>query len=242
MRSGFNTQPPEGGWIQPHIARHAARRFNTQPPEGGWASNRKVSDDCLWFQHTAARRRLVDVNLRSLIGEHSFNTQPPEGGWNPLLRNTINCRLFQHTAARRRLVQQARYTPTYNSFNTQPPEGGWGLPCVFLSPACMFQHTAARRRLADSFSIFSTPFKFQHTAARRRLAFYCTFVPFDFTFQHTAARRRLVLNLARSVSAGIVSTHSRPKAAGCAQFLQFGSYYGFNTQPPEGGWQWHSAH
>ena len=198
MRSGFNTQPPEGGWIQPHIARHAARRFNTQPPEGGWASNRKVSDDCLWFQHTAARRRLVDVNLRSLIGEHSFNTQPPEGGW--------------------------------------------GLPCVFLSPACMFQHTAARRRLADSFSIFSTPFKFQHTAARRRLAFYCTFVPFDFTFQHTAARRRLVLNLARSVSAGIVSTHSRPKAAGCAQFLQFGSYYGFNTQPPEGGWQWHSAH
>ena len=154
MRSGFNTQPPEGGWIQPHIARHAARRFNTQPPEGGWASNRKVSDDCLWFQHTAARRRLVDVNLRSLIGEHSFNTQPPEGGW--------------------------------------------GLPCVFLSPACMFQHTAARRRL--------------------------------------------VLNLARSVSAGIVSTHSRPKAAGCAQFLQFGSYYGFNTQPPEGGWQWHSAH
>ena len=45
-----------------------------------------------------------------------------------------------------------------------------------------------------------------------------------------------MLNLARSVSAGIVSTHSRPKAAGCAQFLQFGSYYGFNTQPPEGGW------
>ena len=126
MRSGFNTQPPEGGWIQPHIARHAARRFNTQPPEGGWASNRKVSDDCLWFQHTAARRRLVDVNLRSLIGEHSFNTQPPEGGWKAVMMRKTKQAGFQHTAARRRLAK----------FMPQP---------MLLS---LFQHTAARRRLA----------------------------------------------------------------------------------------------
>ena len=137
MRSGFNTQPPEGGWIQPHIARHAARRFNTQPPEGGWASNRKVSDDCLWFQHTAARRRLVDVNLRSLIGEHSFNTQPPEGGWNPLLRNTINCRLFQHTAARRRLGIALRFLITclYVSTHSRPKAAGQNQ--LHLSHVCL---------------------------------------------------------------------------------------------------------
>ena len=156
MRSGFNTQPPEGGWIQPHIARHAARRFNTQPPEGGWASNRKVSDDCLWFQHTAARRRLgrlpkrllkstkfqhtaarrrlVDVNLRSLIGEHSFNTQPPEGGW----------------------TFSVLFEKPFSSFNTQPPEGGWANKMGGLTRLEWFQHTAARRRLVTGMNSTST--------------------------------------------------------------------------------------
>ena len=35
--SGFNTQPPEGGWRQPQVKiviHHLS--FNTQPPEGGW--------------------------------------------------------------------------------------------------------------------------------------------------------------------------------------------------------------
>ena len=34
---GFNTQPPEGGWV--HGFTHTRARifcFNTQPPEGGW--------------------------------------------------------------------------------------------------------------------------------------------------------------------------------------------------------------
>ena len=34
--TGFNTQPPEGGWI--HLQLHLRMKdgFNTQPPEGGW--------------------------------------------------------------------------------------------------------------------------------------------------------------------------------------------------------------
>ena len=62
---GFNTQPPEGGWIglsfaffyrqivsthsRPkaagfHQCHHTASRpsFNTQPPEGGWGGGRRV--------------------------------------------------------------------------------------------------------------------------------------------------------------------------------------------------------
>ena len=34
-----------------------------------------------------------------------------------------------------------------------------------------------------------------------------------------------------------VSTHSRLKAAGYGLYLKAGSLTGFNTQPPEGGWQ-----
>ena len=79
----------------------------------------------LWFQHTAARRRLRSCRLpRSWW--LSFNTQPPEDGWNGhvyrqfekvgvsthsrpktagLLLERFSCgRMFQHTAARRRLV------------------------------------------------------------------------------------------------------------------------------------------
>ena len=80
-KPSFNTQPPEGGWVdwyctkkpansvsthsRPKAAgrvryRHTtfSQRFNTQPPEGGWAEGVKQ------------------------IGERKcFNTQPPEGGW-----------------------------------------------------------------------------------------------------------------------------------------------------------------
>ena len=79
--SGFNSQPPEGGWSELAIeldmltlfqltaarrrlvlnAKHGGRvrrRFNSQPPEGGWGLPPK-SAHCL----------------------RSFNSQPPEGGW-----------------------------------------------------------------------------------------------------------------------------------------------------------------
>ena len=32
----FNTQPPEGGWLQDSSAIKVLSGFNTQPPEGGW--------------------------------------------------------------------------------------------------------------------------------------------------------------------------------------------------------------
>ena len=54
-------------------------------------------------------------------------------------------------------------------------------------------------------------------------------------FQHTAARRRLARLFCRQRRAAVVSTHSRPKAAGTAKAWRK-SPFGFNTQPPEGGW------
>ena len=35
-QSGFNTQPPEGGWRQISAWPQRRQSFNTQPPEGGW--------------------------------------------------------------------------------------------------------------------------------------------------------------------------------------------------------------
>ena len=36
----------------------------------------------------------------------------------------------------------------------------------------------------------------------------------------------------------LVSTHSRPKAAGAAIIAAIAATASFNTQPPEGGWQY----
>ena len=55
-------------------------------------------------------------------------------------------------------------------------------------------------------------------------------------FQHTAARRRLAIALMRTFLPPLVSTHSRPKAAGDEICRHLHEGQRFNTQPPEGGW------
>ena len=55
---GFNSQPPEGGWVLPTSYPTATKGFNSQPPEGGWAG-------ATMYASTPA----------------NFNSQPPEGGW-----------------------------------------------------------------------------------------------------------------------------------------------------------------
>ena len=59
LQNGFNTQPPEGGWVIAVLYKWRVMRFNTQPPEGGWKA--------FWV---------------SAFSNSCFNTQPPEGGWN----------------------------------------------------------------------------------------------------------------------------------------------------------------
>ena len=143
---------------------------------------------------------------------------------------------FQHTAARRRLGYDLDV-----------------LPCLQ-----QFQHTAARRRL-DRILRNGAPIpKFQHTAARRRLAFtksgnkalivsfntqppeggwpFCL-LPFMAWLVSTHSRPKAAgVLLAAGIAALSVSTHSRPKAAGTHYGRSRKKRNGFNTQPPEGGW------
>ena len=58
----------------------------------------------------------------------------------------------------------------------------------------------------------------------------------DSEFQHTAARRRLGHNICHALTHRLVSTHSRPKAAGRTERIRANPKPSFNTQPPEGGW------
>ena len=124
-QSGFNTQPPEGGWHRPPSPLSLIGCFNTQPPEGGWPVFPVTARPRTLFQHTAARRRLaVTAATVQVLG------------------------LFQHTAARRRLVvERSQPGHVVCSFNTQPPEGGWIKGSFGCRGIIGFQHTAARRRL-----------------------------------------------------------------------------------------------
>ena len=74
-----HSRPKAAGFIYLFDNR-ALRRFNTQPPEGGWKLLIDTPQILLWFQHTAARRRLgrKEAKRNKVV---CFNTQPPEGGW-----------------------------------------------------------------------------------------------------------------------------------------------------------------
>ena len=82
----------------------------------------------------------------------------------------------------------------YDDVSTHSRPKAAGVPLPNAPFILMFQHTAARRRLVLSLS--------NH---------YKTI----FLFQHTAARRRLGEIIVYGDDSMIVSTHSRPKAAGC---------------------------
>ena len=147
-------------------------------------------------------------------GKKRFNTQPHEGGCITFLKSC------QKNAC----------------FNTQPHEGGCKNKVWTIPAERMFQHTAARRRLLPfrpfnacpanvsthsrtKAAAFIKPTKeenkkwFQHTAARRRLQGLDVFFATTQMFQHTAARRRLRHNAGGIIPRGMVSTHSRTKAA-----------------------------
>ena len=101
--TGFNSQPPEGGWRRhAPVAAHSGG-FNSQPPEGGWFISRSIIP-CV----------------------SSFNSQPPEGGWLHIISPHHIVKRFQLTAARRRLGPPRRIPQSHAPrFNSQPPEGGW---------------------------------------------------------------------------------------------------------------------
>ena len=97
--SGFNTQPPEGGWSYPLFSRITTHCFNTQPPEGGWFQNDKIQYGLLRFNTQPPEGGWAYANAGFNQSVPRFNTQPPEGGWQHLQQTCQRWAMFQHTAA-----------------------------------------------------------------------------------------------------------------------------------------------
>ena len=134
--------------------------FNTQPPEGGWPVYRGGKLGQLWFQHTAARRRLVRRDVFLLVFD-SFNTQPPEGGWTPARRRIWPPWRFQHTAARRRLDGQRATLGAHAAVSThsRPKAAGASLkslaPSGFAAPISLGSQEKREREYNTAFSVTS---------------------------------------------------------------------------------------
>ena len=119
----FNTQPREGGCLYPSSPPLACWGFNTQPREGGCIHLFVGGYKIRWFQHTAARRRLLFLFLliNSIIT--GFNTQPREGG----------------------CLMPLPWAEERHSFNTQPREGGCELPSLNNVPKILVStHSRAK--------------------------------------------------------------------------------------------------
>ena len=93
---------PKAAGLARHVWPSQIWRFNTQPPEGGWIKNCSNAMRLSWFQHTAARRRLVIRNKRH-TQTNKFQHTAARRRLDPDMRGSATEPMFQHTAARRRL-------------------------------------------------------------------------------------------------------------------------------------------
>ena len=76
----FNTQPPEGGWLESWIGKSGSEEFQHTAARRRLDPNTVKQMSSFLFQHTAARRRLAKIATKAQTAS-GFNTQPPEGGW-----------------------------------------------------------------------------------------------------------------------------------------------------------------
>ena len=165
---GFNTQPPEGGWVNLFLYYHTTTGFNTQPPEGGWIQPTLFHAD----RHnvsTHSRPKAAGQAYLSCTYLHTcFNTQPPEGGWVVVVEAqavVVSTHSRPKAAGKEPLPVGAHLT----GFNTQPPEGGWDSKAIPTEVTTGFNTQPPEGGwFSDLFRIILCR-TFQHTAARRRL-------------------------------------------------------------------------
>ena len=144
--------------------------FNTQPPEGGWVDKRNgILVRCIVSTHSrpkAAGPLNVAWLCLTVVSTHS----------RPKAAGCVKTRLYippivsTHSRPKAAGCLVDHFEKKKRCFNTQPPEGGWFGACKRARKGRRFQHTAARRRLERRIKIKRRIKRFQHTAARRRLA------------------------------------------------------------------------
>ena len=166
------------------------------------------------FQHTAARRRLVKpLPLPIPQQKVSTHSRPKAAG---AMATSANIVTHVSTHSRPKAAGpkfEALHRVFDVSTHSRPKAAGRQIEDNKLDDpvSTHSRPKAAGEVLAEAAKRLN---EFQHTAARRRLVLGLLAKSFDLVFQHTAARRRLGLAVIPNRFKLLVSTHSRPKAAG----------------------------
>ena len=188
------------------------------------------------FQHTAARRRLGDPNLkRPELTKVSTHSRPKAAG--SLCTSSLACIMFQHTAARRRLAHDKRnlLVGHHVSTHSRPKAAG---PDTALSAPYTPVSTHSRPKAAGdkkAFGVYKSAEVSTHSRPKAAGYLYLRYT-ITVEFQHTAARRRLEA-VGRHLPLLEQRFNTQPPEGGWAfATMTVFAAVCFNTQPPEGGW------
>ena len=147
----------------------------------------------------------------------SFNTQPPEGGWSAFSCRRGDNLLFQHTAARRRLDMVYDSTRLGDKVSTHSRPKAAGHTAVFCQ-AVLVVSTHSRPKAAGYCSIgkirYGLRFNTQPPEGGWQDVALNVSIPCGFNTQPPEGGWVASSLPIRRIS--VVSTHSRPKAAGRA--------------------------
>ena len=225
---------PKAAARRPGCRRQSRRScFNTQPPEGGCSSLAGSTIRGVWFQHTAARRRLPK---RSPCAPKStsFNTQPPEGGCVRLLHDSGLVVVSTHSRPKAAATDARRCLALSGvSTHSRPKAAAY----LLRQPRRVLQVSTHSRPKAAAVVISDLALAVRVSTHSRPKAAAGGLSKSLITnlFQHTAARRRLLPSVPR-FHLHFERFNTQPPEGGCAG-RQTGRQTGrgFNTQPPEGG-------
>ena len=164
--------------------------------------------------------RLATLIIHRKIGQCLFSNgicfspQPPEGGCMsvPLMMQMLFG--FQLTAARRRLPVTPPRQPYTARFNSQPPEGDYQDTCyAAILTFSVSTHSRSKAAAKSGDNLPQNSKVSTHSRSKAAAAAAQARLAADIKFQLTAARRRLRATNLVDNRRGVVSTHSRPKAA-----------------------------
>ena len=78
--AGFNTQPPEGGWLWTGSRYHRGSSFNTQPPEGGWLGIDVYYHDAIVSTHSRPKAAGPSIDANPTPFVVSTHSRPKAAG------------------------------------------------------------------------------------------------------------------------------------------------------------------
>ena len=145
----------------------------------------------MWFQHTAARRRLGLADLLQIQDDTRFNTQPPEGGW----------------------VRNKTFGKQSGGFNTQPPEGGWLIGLGAIAALIGFNTQPPEGGWHQHYTVTVENPRFNTQPPEGGWVYHLDVYQAYHRFNTQPPEGGWTF-LTDSKGRLIVSTHSRPKAAG----------------------------